>query len=257
MNSFIFTNAARIVVLGDRMREHLHVEKRVPYEKIRVIHNWSIQDISPRPRLNYFREIHGLEDRFVVLYAGNMGISHNLEHLIETAAKTPSGVQFLFVGGGEKKNTLQAAAKKLGLSNVMFLPYQPDSMLNDMLAAADLCVVALEPELTGLAVPSKTYSILAAGKPILAIGSPESEVANIVRQWDCGWVVTTSDEIHELLQRLVTSPEEVLRAGSNARKAYLENFTREKAVSHYVKMLNEVLQKEERKELGRNATEGC
>ncbi|WP_221039063.1 glycosyltransferase family 4 protein [Gelria sp. Kuro-4] len=246
MNSLIFTNATAIVVLGDRMREYLQVEKCVSNEKIRVIHNWSTQDISPRPRLNSFRTIHGLGDRFVVLYTGNMGISHNLEYLLEAAAKTQGDTQFLFVGSGEKKASLQATAKKLGLSNVIFLPYQPENVLNDMLAAADICVVALEPELTGLAVPSKTYPILAAGKPILAIGSSNNEVAEIVRQWDCGWVATTSDETHQLLQRLAASHDEVLRAGDNARKAYLENFTREKAVTRYVEMLKDVLQKGER-----------
>ncbi|BCV25990.1 hypothetical protein kuro4_27630 [Gelria sp. Kuro-4] len=182
----------------------------------------------------------------MVLYTGNMGISHNLEYLLEAAAKTQGDTQFLFVGSGEKKASLQATAKKLGLSNVIFLPYQPENVLNDMLAAADICVVALEPELTGLAVPSKTYPILAAGKPILAIGSSNNEVAEIVRQWDCGWVATTSDETHQLLQRLAASHDEVLRAGDNARKAYLENFTREKAVTRYVEMLKDVLQKGER-----------
>lgn len=242
LNKLIFDSAAVIVVLGERMREYLQ-GKGVVGKKIEAIHNWSIHDISPRDKINSFRKTYGLGERFVVLYAGNMGISHNLEYLIEAASKIEEDVLFLFVGNGEKKAELQAAAQKRGLTNVMFLPYQPDAVLNDMLAAADVCVVALELELTGMAVPSKTYTILASGRPILVIGSPDNEVAQIVHQWGCGWVAATPGQTSEVLKRLVVSPEEVSRAGENAVQAYQQNFCREKAMARYMKVLNTVLDK--------------
>jgi len=241
VNGVILRSADEVVVLGSQMAKHLQEHKGVPEQKITVIPNWSLNDIKPLPRQNLFREIHNLGDALVVLYAGNMGISHNLELLVESAAELRGRkVEFLFVGEGEKRSILEELAGQKCLDNVLFLPYQETEMLNAMLCAADICVVALEPELAGLAVPSKTYPILAAGRAILALTSEHDDVAAVVKQWQCGWVAQNSTEVTEIIQAAIQQPGEVARCGERAREAHESAFSRESALQSYADLIKKV-----------------
>ncbi len=242
INRLIFRFADAVVVLGPRMAEHLRKHKRVPQEKIYVIPNWSLGEIEPLPRQNSFRETHKLGDALVVLYAGNMGILHNLEWLIESAAELKGrNIKFVFVGEGEKRFFLEKQAEQKRLDNVLFLPYQEAETLNTMLCAADICVVALEPKAAGLAVPSKTYSILAAGRAILALASENDDLAAVVRQWKCGWVAQNSAEVTEIIQAASKQPDEVVRRGKRARTAHKSTFSRESALALYADLIKSVV----------------
>lgn len=242
VNRVIFRNTDAVVVLGSRMARHLADHKGVPLEKILVIPNWPISDVEPLPRDNAFRRTHWPESPFTVLYAGNMGVSHNLEWLID-AASSLTDVTFVFAGEGQKLPLLRELVERKQLHNVLFLPYQDARSFNKMLCAADVCVVALEPELAGLAVPSKTYSALAAGKPVLALTSEDDDVAATVQEWQCGWVARDPSETVKCILEASRNPDVVEEYGHRARMAYEKAYSLEQGVAAYVDMLVRVCDK--------------
>src|SRR5262249_1161136 len=145
-------------------------------------------EIVPGSKDNPFSRAHGLTDKFVVMHSGNMGLSQSLETVIEAAAylQHVPDIELVFVGEGVKKPALQERAKALGLNHVRFLPYQPKELLTESFATADVFIVSLLPGLAGFIVPSKLYSILAAGRPYVAAVEAECEVVEITRKHDCG-----------------------------------------------------------------------
>ena len=169
VNRFLLRRAVRVVVLGDTMASRLIHGKGADAAKMTVIHNWAdTTAIVPSPKDNPFARAHGLHDRFVVLHAGNIGLSQNLDVVIDAAAALQSrpDIVFLFIGDGQRRPALEAAARARGLDGVRFLPFQPRDQLRWTYASSDVCLVSLKPGLAGYIVPSKLYPILAAGRPV-------------------------------------------------------------------------------------------
>src|SRR5690606_38739970 len=129
-----------------------------------------------------FRRDHGLEDQFVVMYSGNMGLSQPLEMIIDAAEQLAdrTDITFALVGDGARRKQLEEEVRRRGLANVRFFDYQPKRWLSQSLSAADLHVVFLEPVLVPFMMPSKVYSILATGTPVLAVTDPTSELGTLV-----------------------------------------------------------------------------
>ena len=158
VNRMLLARAARIVALGDTMAARLIEGKNADPGRVRVIHNWAdTSAIIPSERRNAFSRQHHLDDRFVVLHAGNIGMSQNLDVVIEAAALLADRpeVLFLFIGDGNRKAILEDAVRARRLDNVRFLPYQPRDQLRWTYASSDLCLVSLKPGLAGYIVPSK------------------------------------------------------------------------------------------------------
>jgi colanic acid biosynthesis glycosyl transferase WcaI len=135
-----------------------------------LVYDWvDTSLIQPLPRDTEFSREHNLSDRFVVLYAGNIGLSQGLEHVL-TAAEILSDhpkILFLFVGDGASRESLEAQAHKRQLKNALFLPFQPRARLPEVLGTADVSLVTLRHGIGSGSLPSKTFSILASGRPIL------------------------------------------------------------------------------------------
>ena len=187
-NVKLFAKAKRIVTLSDGMADRL--TNYVDRSKIKVVPNWASKE-SFKPidkKENPFVKEHGLEDKFTVLYSGNMGFTHNVETLVETAnhLKKNEKIHFMLVGDGKKKPELQAMAHSYGLNNCTFLDWQPADRLQFSLASADLAVISLNDETARVSVPSKTYNLLAVGAPLLCIVPDDSELASIVSKYENG-----------------------------------------------------------------------
>lgn len=188
-NRFVFNSAKSIITLSDSMKRAIEVYSSSP-EKVHVVHNWLInQNIIPIKREhNSFATEQGIQDKTVVLYSGNMGLTHDLESLIE-AANELQGIKklmFLFVGEGAKKKRLINLVKNYQLQNVKFLPYQDVEKFPEVIASADIGVVSLGSGGEGISVPSKTYSNLAAGLALLCIAPKKSELKRLIDTYDCG-----------------------------------------------------------------------
>jgi colanic acid biosynthesis glycosyl transferase WcaI len=184
-------------VLSDDLRDNLAAKVPARHRaKIRVIPNFVDTDaIRPADRHTAYRRELGIGDQTVVLYAGNVGFSQSLELLVAAAAarRHDPSVVFVVNGGGSALEGLQAQVTAGGLTNVRFAPYQPVERLPEVLATGDVHLVPLKAGLARSSVPSKSYSILAAGRPLLASVDPGTEVARMVATAGCGVAVPPDD----------------------------------------------------------------
>src|SRR5215510_1541584 len=244
VNRFLVRKATRIVALGDTMKRRLVDGKGADPAKVTVIHNWAdCGSVVPGPRDNPFARQHGLVDRFVVLHAGNIGLSQNLEivlHAAEQLRDRPD-VVFVFVGDGAKKKELQDIAERRDLRNVVFLPFQPREMMDQSYATADVSLVSLKRGLAGVIVPSKVYNVLASGRPCIAAVEPDCEVADIIHRHDCGFVIGPGDAsaLRARILELTADRERAVAMGMRARRAAL-HFDRPRQVAAYDAVLREV-----------------
>lgn len=244
LNRYLVRKAARIIAIGDTMAARLIESKGAAREKITVIHNWAdTSAIVPSPKRNAFSMAHGLTDRFVVLHAGNIGLSQNVDVVLDVAARLSDRPEFLFlfIGDGNRKQALAELAHARALHNVRFLPFQPRDQLRWTYASADVCLVSLKPGLAGFIVPSKLYPILAAGRPLVAAVDTAAEAAALTQRHGCGIVVTPGDaaQLADALLRLAGDPREREAMGQRARLAG-ELFSRDRQVAAHARTIDAV-----------------
>src|SRR5690606_1867764 len=189
-------SARRNVVLGNAMARHLD-RCGVPAQQTQVIHNWVLDTaIEPiDPMHNSLREEWKLRDKFVVAYSGNLGRAHDYRTILGAASqlRNDSDFIFLFVGSGAGMTELQTQVTAAGLDNFIFKPYQPIENLGLSLGVADVHWASLAPQLEGLIVPSKTYGVLAAGRPLLFIGADDGEIGQLITHNHCGTTIAPRD----------------------------------------------------------------
>lgn len=188
-------HADRVIAVGRCMKARL-VQRGLAPSTIEVIPNWGHgrdqREANPRAT-NSFRNEHGLGDRFVIMYSGNLGLAHPFEAMLDAAERlrsTHPHALFLFVGDGPRLPWVREQAARRKLENVRFLPFQPREKLTQSLAAADLHLASMLHELSGLVVPSKVYGVMSAGRPCMFLGPEESEAAQFILQNGCGCVLS-------------------------------------------------------------------
>ncbi len=187
-----YRQADRVVVLGHCMRRRLQAEPwGITHQRISVIPNWADCDlIQPRPKHELsFLKSHDLQDRFVVMHSGNMGLTQQLDLLLAAVEDPlwPEHAVLTLVGDGAARRDLECQAGSLIGDRIRFLPYQPRSELSNSLSAADLHVVSMHESITGCLCPSKLYGILAAGRPVLAITPTATDLREVVHRERLGW----------------------------------------------------------------------
>jgi len=237
INRYLVREADAVIALGDCMKRRLVEEKGADPARVRVIHNWAdCEAITPKSKDNAFARAHGLADKFVLMHSGNVGLSQNLDLLIEAAGRLTSRERLVvaIVGDGARRQTLQEMAASRGLTNVRFFPYQPKELLDDSFAAADAFLVSLKPGLEGYIVPSKVYGILASGRPFVAAVDPSCEAAVIAREHHCGTIAPPGEPgaLAASIAALCDDPAGVRVMGENARRAAWR-FDRRVAVQAY------------------------
>ncbi len=243
--------AAMNVAVCERMAERLRAEG-IPADRITIIHNWA-DGLQVRPlarEQNHLRQQWDLGDRFVIGYSGNLGRVHEVETLIELmdALSEEPGLVFLLIGAGAGYGRLKERAGERGLGNLMLRPYQPAERLGESLTAPDLHIVSLRPDCEGLVMPSKLYGVLAAGRPVLAIGDPAGNAARIVRTHDAGLVVAPGQAAAAAaaIRALRADPGRLACMGANARSAYERAYSREASLAAWSRCLRAVLPAEHR-----------
>jgi colanic acid biosynthesis glycosyl transferase WcaI len=239
-------SATANVVIGERMAAKLRA-LGMPEDRIHVIPNWCDDEaIRPRPEAdNPLRRAWGLEDKFVVGYSGNLGRAHEFETILGAARKLwdEPGIVFLVIGGGHFVEEFSRRINKLHLDrNFRFLPYQDQATLNYSLGVPDLHWISLKPELEGLIVPSKFYSIAAVGRPILVIAASDGELATLVSRHKCGYVIEPGDSaaLADLLKRLAKDPSPLPTMGKAARTMLDAHFFRRHAFEEWQRLLEAV-----------------
>ncbi len=243
---FAYQQADSIIVLGrDMLRVVANYVPNGGQNAIVIIPNWA-DDPALAPTLKSGSETarkQGLLDSFVVQYSGNLGMSQNLEIVVEAAkVLKDENVHFVLVGEGPRRENLRRLVLATGLTNVRFLPRVPEESLSDSLAACDAALVPLADGIEGLSVPSKYYGILASGKPVLAAMASDAEVALSVTEDRTGLVVPPGDAgaLADAILSLKRDPAMARALGENARSAYERRYTRDRAVDEYARLLSMV-----------------
>ena len=241
----VYQQCDRMVVLSHDMKLLL-VEGGVGPDRIDVVPNWADTScVVPIDSENQFRRRHALDDRFLVMYSGNLGLTQRLEQFVEAARLLSDDAQicFAFVGQGSQRTPLENLVTQLGLTNVRFFDYQPQEELADSLSAADLHLVPLTRELSQCLMPSKLYGILAAGRPYLTNAVPESELHQLTVSHNVGVVVRPNSPaaIADAIREARASPESLRQMRQNARRLAVSEYTLEHSVKKFATVLERAL----------------
>jgi glycosyltransferase involved in cell wall biosynthesis len=229
LSALAYRRADRVVVLGPYMADRI-AQKHVAPERIVTISVWSRRDeIYPIPRAaNPLRKALELGDKFVVMYSGNLGLAHTFEEFLAAARRLRerADIVFLFVGGGPRLQEVEAAVKLDALENVRLLDYVPRSQLHASLTMADLHLISMRPEMTGIVVPGKLYGAMAAGRPLVFVGPEHCESADTIRQAGCGFTISSgeTEPLVAAIKHLADDPTLARRMGERGRSAFLASF---------------------------------
>lgn len=243
LNNWLYKNSSKIVVVGRDMLKLMERKTERLEVSLSFIPNWAeLENVEPYPkRENELLNELGIGDKLVLLYAGNMGYPNDIESIVECARQLNRDERFcfIFLGSGVKQKWLEREAANL--SNIIVLPPRPRSEQKIFLNACDVAVVSLIKGMWGVSVPSRTYNLLAAGKPILALVEKGSEVDLIIEEEKIGWVVEPGNprKLLEKILQIYESRNELYEMGIRARKAALEKYSAERAIKKYKALLND------------------
>lgn len=235
-NKKIFGKAQKVITLSEGMKREL--ELYVNSAKIKVVYNWSASGkLHPiKKEENPFVKQYGIENKFVVLYSGNIGYTHNVECLVAVAEylKNDPDVLFLIIGEGKKKKMIQDMVSKANLTSFLFLTWQDKDILPYSLSAADVGVVTLNDDSAQVSMPSKTYNLLAVGVPLMCISPKNSELSNLINKFQVG-ACYEKNEIENMavyISKLKKQPEIKMELSKKSLEA-AKYFTYKNA-EHYV-----------------------
>ena len=235
INRCIYTRADGVVVLSNEMREFVLANRPIDPDRVHVIANWYEDEKQEENPENGFASM--VEGRFVVSYFGNMGICQDMQTILDAMRLLKEeNVFFLFAGHGNKMEALKAAVEEEGFSNVRIFDFLHGQQFRDALAISDCALVSLAEGTTGLCVPSKTYSYMMKGIPLLAI----MDEGDIVRDVEAGagcWV--RNGDAQGLADAIRTKGSDSCRLNGmreKCRELYLEKYTREICTGKYVSL---------------------
>jgi colanic acid biosynthesis glycosyl transferase WcaI len=217
--------------------------KGVRPNRVETIHVWSRRDeIYPLPREGHpLRASLGLEGKFVAMYSGNMGLAHSFEDFLEAARRLRdrSDIVFLFVGDGPRRKEVLAAQKSEGLQNVRLLDYFPREQLHASLSLADVHLISMRREMTGIVVPCKLYGSMASARPALFVGPEHCETADTIRESGCGLTIRLGEPeaVVSAIQDLAADLQAANEMGELGRSTFLSEFEREECCARWSWMI--------------------
>jgi len=237
-------SAAKVVVLGRCMRDHLQRAYDLPADRIEVITNWSDPSEIVPGETSAYRVKHQLQG-VTVLYAGNFGQYQSFDDVLDAAASLRDeepGITFVLVGGGAREEEIKRRVNTEQLHNVKVLPLVGTNEYPDVLAAADIALVVLAKGSEGVGVPSKFYNVLASGRPTIAVVAPSSEVSLVLNEEECGVQVSHGepDRLAAVVRELAADADRRRTLGQRARNALLQKYTLQQVGDHFWKVLREV-----------------
>ena len=244
INRCVYRRADAVVALSTEMRDYIVKSRPVSPERVTVIPNWYADyGMQPKnPETNRFRD--AVKDRFVVAYFGNMGTMQDMDTLLGAIRrlKNDENTFFLFAGHGNKMEKLKKIAAEEKISNIAIYNFLHGQDFQDALTISDCAFVTLERGATGLCVPSKTYSYMMQGLPLLAV----MDECDIVRNIETGagvWVRNgESEKLAAAITMLRENPRKLADMRETCRRIYLENYTTEVCTKQYVTLFRELLQ---------------
>lgn len=245
IEDFTYRNADKIIVISEDFKRNI-MAKGVPEEKIEVIYNWVDENaVVPIAKEDntLFEELGIERGPFYVVYAGNLGHAQNVQVLLDAAMKLQgeTGIRFLIFGTGGLKEDYEKFVKEHELNNVRFFPLQPVEKVSQVYSLADASLVSCKKGLGGSAMPSKTWSILSAGTPVLCSFDGGGDLQHIIEDNKLGLFSEAgdSDALAENIKRLFNDRQMCREYGANGRNYIFNNLTKEIGTSKYVEVLRQ------------------
>ncbi len=244
----LYNNVSAIVTIGNDMAQKV-LEKVSNKDKIFIIPNWidddKVKEVSFEQNkfLRSFN-ING-KDEFRVLFAGNLGMAQDINIIVDAAVKLKDyeDIKFLIVGEGVQKKDTQKEVERKGLNNVCLYPMQPQELVPDVYSAGDVGLVTLKKGIIGNAIPSKTMSIMACNRPVIATVDKNSDYYNFINDEEVGIAVDAedTDKFTEAILELYNDREKTKTFGNNARKYIEKNLSRKKLTLKYADILKKMV----------------
>jgi colanic acid biosynthesis glycosyl transferase WcaI len=242
INRFLLRGSDVVVVLGRCMQKRV-VAKQVDPGKVKFIPVWAdLSGITAGPRDDSpYRQTWQLGNNFTVMYSGNFGIGHDARTICE-AMKLLAGepdLKFVFVGGGKRRLEVERFVADEGLTNAAWHEYVPREALGQSLAAADVHLISLKDGVEGIMVPSKLFGIMAAGRPGIFIGHPDSEISRVLSEHQAGFTVAEGNarELADAILRLKSDHALRKTMGENARRAVPGRYDKATACHQWAELL--------------------
>jgi colanic acid biosynthesis glycosyl transferase WcaI len=240
LERFCLHHAAHVRILSESFRTPLHT-LGVSDSKLVLVFDWvDTELIQPLPKENPFSIEHHLDRNFIVQYAGNIGLSQGLEHMLSAAEMLTDhfSIKFVFVGDGAGKASLLADAEQRNLHNVQFIPFQPRTRLPEVLASADVALVMLKRGIGSGSLPSKTFSALASGCPVIASVDEGSETWNLLQRAEAGLCIPPEDPgaLAQAILTLHNDPALRERLGANGREWALKYHSPQSAADQFERL---------------------
>ena len=230
VNKKIFTKAFKIYTLSnsmaDKTKQYFIVEDDWK-EKVKVIPPWAnTNNLYPVPiSQNNFRKKYNYDSKLLVTYSGNLGLTHPVEIIVNASILVNSNCKIMIIGSGPKLNLLKKIAQKNNIDKrkLNFLEKLPYSLLSESSSAADISVVTLDRKSSDASLPSKTFTSLATGTPIVVLAPDESGIAKLIKKHKCGIVIEPNKNSHKELANLInyysSNKKELKKLSDNALEA--------------------------------------
>ena len=236
----------KFIVISNDFKENL-MAKGIPAEKIVVVYNWvdqnAVVDI-PREQNKLFDKYSLDRSKFYIEYSGNIGLTQNMDMLLEVMEElqvSHPDINLVLVGEGAYKAQVEKIVDEKQLKNVYLLPFQPYEDISHVFSLGDAGLVISKPGVGANSVPSKTWSIMSASRPVLA-NFDENELKQIVEKHHCGIFTKAGDKeaFKQSILALYNNREMAVEMGKNGRQFVMDNLTREVGTQKYVDVIKEV-----------------
>lgn len=245
IEDFTYRNADKIIVISEDFKKNI-IAKGVLESKIEVIYNWVDENaVSPvlREKNSLFEE-YGLNRKdFYVVYAGNIGHAQNIEIIIESAYKLKNheSIKFVIFGSGGLESHFKKKVSELMPGNIYFFPLQPINRISEVYSLGNVAIVSCRPGLGMSVMPSKTWSIMSSGTPILASFDEGTDLQRILEKNKVGLFSSAGDidKFTAAILKLFHNPQLCEEYGKNGRDYILKNLTRDVGTSKYVKVIRQ------------------
>ena len=243
INKAVYPRLDRVVALSSEMKEFLQENRAIDREHIAVIPNWYPDGGEPRRDLTGNRFAKDLGNKFVVSYFGNMGTIQDMDTILGAIRllREEEGIFFLFAGHGNKLEALKQAIAREGLGNAQVLDYLHGKDYRDALEISGAALISLEAGTTGLCAPSKTYSYMMEGIPLLAIMDRCDIVADIESGAGKAFHNGESELLAQEIRAMRDDPQVLHAMGAHCRKLYLQKYTPDVCLSKYKTLFRELL----------------
>lgn len=248
MENYTYKNVSRIIVISEDFKKNL-LSKGVLENKIDIVYNWvdenAVHPIERKDNILISRYKHLKQDNFYITYSGNIGHTQNMDMLVDVAEELVDykNISIIIIGDGSYKQDLVRLIKEKKITNIIMLPFQPYEDISHVFSLGDVGLIISKANIGQNSVPSKTWSIMSAARPVLASFDIDSELCNIINRAHCGLCVPADNKealktaILELYNNRVRSKE----IGENGRRYILDNLTREKGTSRIREIITETI----------------